>query len=483
MKRRLGPILAVVLLLGLGVYTYLSEFRGKEEDKKAETEKDKPLPFDRAGLKAVRIKNANGEFRLEKQGDAWKLTAPLQADADKEAIEGLLSSLDYARVERRLGKEIARKQYGLDPPKTSLTIETASSGGAPTLAIGESNPIGGTYYALLPGSDEVAVVSSSLGEVAKKDLLTLRDKSLLTLDSWKVKRLSLERGRETIRLEKPDEGWVIRQPVEAPADGPTITDLLNALQNLRASGFDSERPTAADLRRFGLTPPQARMTLLQEGWDVEKTVIFGKVAPGGGRYARTLGREPVVTVPSDFWPKVTTKLSDLRRKDLLGVQQYRIESITIARNGGPATTLTRQKDQTWTLGGASKGTVKSETVDTLLRMVSDLKALSFDDNPKAQVRASLSRRPALDLSLQEETDTAGGKPKSQHLLIGRPGKKGQVLVRDMAWRPIATVAPGVLDKINGQVEALIKEAAAPKPGPGPSASPAPSVSPAPSPGK
>ena len=481
MKRRLGPILAVALLLGLGVYTYLSEVRGTAGEKKTGAEKDKAIPFDRAGLKSIRIKNDNGEFRVEKQGESWKLTAPLQTDADKETLEGLLGSLDAAHVERRLGKESDRKQYGLDPPKASLTIEATPPAPAGTLEIGDSNPVGGTYYALLPGSGEVAVVGSTLGEVAKKDLLSLRDKSLLTLDPWKMKRLSLERGKETIRLEKAGEGWVIRQPVETPADGPTITDLLNALQNLRASAFDVEKPSGADLRRFGLTPPQARMTLLQEGWDVEKTVVFGKEVKGGGRYARTLGRDPVITVPADFWPKVTTRLFDLRRKDLLGVQQYRIESITFARGGGTAMTLTRQKDQTWLLAGASRGSVKSETVDTLLRAISDLKALSFDDHPKEPQRASLSRRPALDLTLQEEADASGGKPRSQHLLIGPPDKKGQSLVRDLAWTPIATAASGILDRINGTIEAIVKEAAAPKPAASPAASP--SVSPAPPPAR
>ncbi len=474
LKRRLGPILAVALLLGLGAYTYFSEVRGKPAEKTTGDEKDKAFPFERAAVKTIRITNDNGTLRLEKQGDAWKLTQPLQADADKESIDGLLSSLDFARVERRLGKESDRKQYGLEPPKATLTLETGTAGAPPTLSIGESNPIGGTYYALLPGSGDVAVVSASLGEISKKDLFALRDKSLLTLDPWKMKRLSLGRGKETIRLEKPDEGWVIRQPVETPADGPTITDLLTALQNLRATKFDSEKPSAADLRRYGLEAPEASMTLLQDGWDVEKTVVFGKEVTGGGRYARTLGRDPVVIVPSDFWTKVTTRLADLRRKDLLGVQQYRVAGITFARHGGAAMTLTRQKDQSWSLAGAAKGEVKADTVDTLLRSIGELKALSFDDHPKEATRVSLASRPALDLTLQEEAEASGGKQKSQHLLIGPAPKKEQILVQDPAWRPIATASVGTLEKIDSQLEAVVKEATTPKP----AASPAPSPSPA-----
>jgi len=267
----------------------------------------------------------------------------------------------------------------------------------------------------------------------------------------------------------------VRQPVEAPADGPTLTDLLSGLESLRATAFVSEKPSEADLKRFGLAPPQARMTLLQEGWDVEKSVIFGKEAPGGGRYARTIGRDPVLTVPADFWTKVTTKFFNLRRRDLMGVQQYRIYTITLARNGHPAITLKREKDQTWTLSGASRGTLKSESVDTLLRMVSDLKAQAFDDSPKESVRTGISRRPALDLTLQEEPDASSGKEKSQHLLISPPDKAGHILVRDMAWRPIAVAPAGVLVKIDGQIDALLKEAAeASKPQASPAASPIPS---------
>ena len=105
--------------------------------------------------------------------------------------------------------------------------------------------------------------------------------------------------------------------------------------------------------------------------------------------------------------------------------------------------------------------------------------MAFDDSPKESVRSGISRGPALDLTLQEEPDAAGGKEKSQHLLISPPDRAGHVLVRDMAWRPIAVAAAGVLQKIDGQIDALLKEAAeAPKPAPVPAGSPAPSPSPA-----
>jgi len=473
-KRRLGPLVSILLLAGLLAYVYLYEVRGKSAGTAADTSKDKPIPFERGQLKSVRLTNEKGTFRIEKTGEQWRLTEPLPSDADKDAVEGLLNALEMARVERHLGKGEDRKEYGLDPPKATVTLETTAAGGGGSLSVGDGSPIGGSYYALLPVTNEVVVLSSMIGDLTRKDLLALRDKSLLALDPWKVKKLTLERGKETIRFEKPDDGWVVRQPVEAPADGPTLTDLLSALQTLRASAFDTENPTAADLKTFGLSPPLARMVLLQDGWDVEKTVEFGREAAGGGRYARTVGRDPVLTIPADFWTKVTTKFFDLRRRDLLGVQQYRVETITLARHGKPALTLQRGKEQDWTVSGGAQGTLKSESVDTLLRMISDLKALAFDDNPKESVRAGVLKEAALDVTLQEEADATSGKQKSQHLMVSVPDKVGHILVRYMAWRPIAVASADVLKKIDTQIDDLLKEAATPKPqaGASPSASPA-----------
>jgi hypothetical protein len=471
-KRRPGPILALFLLVLLGAWIYFKEYRKPAESKGAGT--DRLIAFERPDLKAIRIENDKGEIRLEKQGEDWRITAPLEADADKDAVEGLLTSLEMARVERRLGAEGDRKTYGLDPPRASLTLELASAPEPRTLRLGDGTPIGGTFFASLDGAPEVAVVSSSAGDIAGKDLLGLRDKSLLSFDPWKVRKLVIERGSENVLLEHPNDGWVIRRPIEAPADGPTVTDLLNALEGLRARSFVVERPTGADLRRHGLAPPAARLTILQDGWDVEKTVLIGGTVPkggkgsapsDGGRYARTVGRDPVITVPGDFWEKVTTRLLDLRRKELLALNRYRIETITAARDGGSALVLSRQKDGTWTVSGLASGTVKGESVDELLGALSQVKPTSFNDRVTEAQRASLSRKPALDVTLQEEADAAGGAPKSQHLVFGHAGRSGTAPARDMAWKFVGAIPGDFVGKIGVSLDTLRKEAVTPPPAP------------------
>ncbi|HEU4402774.1 MAG TPA: DUF4340 domain-containing protein [Candidatus Polarisedimenticolia bacterium] len=460
MRVRPGFVTSLALLVGLVAWVALREMRPPDGGQgKGTDSQQRPIPFERSDLKAIRITNPKGTLRLEKSGEAWTITEPLKADTNKDAVEGLLSSLEIARIERRLGTGADPKAYGLDPPRTSVTLDLASVATPRTLTVGDANPVGGTWFTLLPGGKEVAIVGSSIGDLANKDVTSLRDRTLLAFDPWKVTKLRIERGRESILLLKPGDGWKLQEPVEAPADGPAVTDFLSALEGLRAASFVSEKPAEAELRKAGLAPPVTRVTLLQEGWDVDKSLLFGNETEAG-RYARTAGRDPLVTVPKDVWPKLGTKLGDFRRKDLLGVGQYRIETITAAPSGPgkEALVLARQKDSTWSVSGLAKGSIKADTADALMKAIGDLKATAFDDHPSEALRASLARRPALELTLHEEQDASGKPGKSQHLVIGPPDRAGTIRVRDMAWRPIALAQGAVLTRILKQIETISKEA-------------------------
>jgi hypothetical protein len=92
-KIRLGPLIALLLLTGLGAWVYFQEFRGAEERRRAEDMESRVLPFERDDLKWIIIANDRGELRIEKQGDEYRIVEPLAAATDQEAIDSLLSSL------------------------------------------------------------------------------------------------------------------------------------------------------------------------------------------------------------------------------------------------------------------------------------------------------------------------------------------------------------------------------------------------------
>ncbi|HYV18423.1 MAG TPA: DUF4340 domain-containing protein [Verrucomicrobiae bacterium] len=491
MKIRPGPIAAVLLLAVFGGYAYFKDYRGADAKKKAEESKDKLFRFERADLKAITLAGKNGTIRLEKSGEDWAIRQPIETPAEKDAVEGVLSSLEMAKVERRLGKGDDLKTYALEPPQGTVTVET-TNGPPQSVALGDQAPIGGTWFALVSaaakdGKDakEVAVVSAAAGDLASKDLLSLRDKSLLAFDPWKVMGLTIERGKETIMLQKPAEGWKLAQPVEAPADGPAVTDLLSALERARATKFVVEKATDADLKAHGFVPPAARVTLLQEGWDAAKTIEFG-AEEDKARQARAVGKDGIVALLPEFWSKLTAPATDLRRKDVLGVGQYRVRSLTASIDGGPALVLSKGAENTWNATGLAQGTVKYDSVDLLLRRLSDVKAVAFEDHPTEAQKNAFAAKPPLDLTLEEEPDTEKGTPRRQHLAFSPVGKAARVTVRDFAWAPLFVVDGGNVAKVHQSLEDIAKEAteAAAKPaetpaGTTPPATSAPSSGPAP----
>jgi len=458
MNIRPGPIAALVLLAGLGTWVYISEFRGAADRQKVEQEKDRLFAFERADLRAIVVRNPAGSVRLQKDGDTWAVVEPLSAPADRDAVEGMLSSLESARVERHLGTDGDRKSYGLDPAPLGITLETAA-GPVSTVELGDTNPIGGAYFAALPGG-ELAVVSVSLGEVAKKDLFAVRDKSLVAFDPFKMKSLVIERGSEVIALEKKETGWTMTRPVVAPADGPTITDLLSALERVRAARFPADHPAPDDLKAWGFEPPAVRLTLLQEGWDTARTVELG-AGKDGERHARTVGRDAVVSITPEFWPKANVALFDLRRRDALGLSQYRLRSISIARDGGRALVLEKGDEGNWKVSGLATGMVKFDSVDALVRSIAGVKAVAFDDHPSKALEASLAGRPAIDATFEQEPDAAGGAALRQHLIFGAVGKDGRMPVKDLDWASVLWAEGAALAGIGEHIDALVKEAAAP----------------------
>lgn len=454
MKIRPGPAVAVLLLFALGAWAYFQEYRGGADRRAAEQQRERPVSFLRTEVAAIVLENGKGRFRLQRQQEAWRLLEPLEAVADKEAVEAILSALEYARIERRIGAGEDLQPYGLDQPRATLTLELAGDKVPQVLRVGEHAPIGEYCFALLPGDGGVALVSATLEDLAKKDLLALRDKSLLDVDAWNVRSLRLERGAETVVLAKVDDGWKLQSPVEAPADGPTVTDLLNELDRLQAIAFLREEPTADELAGYGLDQPAARMTVHQEGWETGKTVWFGSVVDGA-RAARAGPAGPVVAVTETFWPKVTTSIFDLRRKDILALNRYRVWGVTVARQDGEPLVLRQNEEGAWAASGLVGGTATKASIEVLLAHISDLRATAFMDRPSAGQREALSRRPALDLSLEEEPASEDREPPRQHLLIGAPDQNGQVKVRDLAWEPIALAPAAVYERILRQLDEIV----------------------------
>jgi hypothetical protein len=82
-------LLMLIILAGLGGYLYLVEFPARQQEVKQETEQKKLLLVPETAITGLIISTAQGPLQLNRaQSGIWKITAPLQTDADIREVQG-----------------------------------------------------------------------------------------------------------------------------------------------------------------------------------------------------------------------------------------------------------------------------------------------------------------------------------------------------------------------------------------------------------
>src|SRR4051794_29414305 len=119
-----GLLIAVVLLAvvgGAAVWVYKHpEDKSKTPD--AATTKLLSIPDDQ--FQEIRIKKVTDErITLKRDGNKWRLTAPVNLNADLEAVNGMATALGNLNADKVIEENAADlKAYGLDTPTLDIEI-------------------------------------------------------------------------------------------------------------------------------------------------------------------------------------------------------------------------------------------------------------------------------------------------------------------------------------------------------------------------
>jgi hypothetical protein len=150
---RAGLVL-VVVLGGLAVYAVLS--------------RPQPAPprpsFLPCGVTTALYVKVQGQDRvLELQrpdvSDPWRLTQPVQADADPGRVTTFVNAIDVIRLQNTIRDPRPDATYGLDRPREVLTCRV-KDGSSYNLSVGSPSFDGSGYYARKGGDSRVFVISS-----------------------------------------------------------------------------------------------------------------------------------------------------------------------------------------------------------------------------------------------------------------------------------------------------------------------------------
>jgi hypothetical protein len=350
--RRLIPYVVIFLIL-VGAYTGL---RWRQEQQSARDEQAKKVfhlkEADISGLSLVRGKD---EVHLVKKDKIWRLTAPLNTKADQSIVDSMLTTLARLQKERDLGKEKDLKPFGLDKP--GLVIKFTAQGQPHQLAIGAKAPGDHHYYVLRDQDPGVLTISTGSKDSLDRQLLALRDKTLLAFAAGEVKGLKVKTPKTAVVLEKTGpEAWRWAGRPAFRVRGDRVEKLLRDINIARVKNFIE--PPPKKLAALGLVPDhRTEITVATPAGD--QTLWLG-TQKDNTVYARIGAAGHVVLVDAALAHEVDKTLASLEDRRLWSGAIRDVHQVVW---GPPGKTWTARKDpEAWKITGPDQAATQQPAV-------------------------------------------------------------------------------------------------------------------------
>jgi hypothetical protein len=409
-------------------------------------------------------------FSLERRGDAWFMTKPVEWPANPDAVSRIINELQFLEHKtsfptkdlEKNGQKLA--DYGLEQPRLTLTFTSGEVGvsGAPTrttvLRLGDTAKVGDGLYLLSSDGEKIHVVNRALVDTLSIPFDQLRLDTIFSIQVFEAQSLSLQTAAPStvrVRLDRDRETgrWVFRTPVNARAAVNATKTVINDLDALRVKSFVLQNPPAV----APSAAPALRLTL--EGNNRHETLFIGSPVDGDDTYyAQLEGRSAIFTVAiaTPLMDSLRNAAEDLRDRHILDFDAVSVTSITLSALNQPEVNLQRLETQgdgqeaAWqiTRRGGDQGSqtmpADAGAVKRLLEQLETLSAIRFqsDAPTNADIEAWGFNRPEREITLNFR-GTPGTSTVT--LQIGLPTKRENLAYARLAGLPsIYAVEPDIL---------------------------------------
>jgi hypothetical protein len=230
--------------------------------------------------------------------------------------------------------------------------------------------------------------------------LGFRDRTLVKLPGADVVRL--ERDRRKATFAQVDGSWKLTEPLKADADHDELNEFIDTLAHLRADELVAEKPTADDLKTYGLDRPEARWRLLSGDKEVLDLQIGKQEKDGPRCYARVGGRDLVFLLDRKTSERA---LGEFRTRTVWNppVDAAQVDAVRFGYAKNPFTL--ERTEGNWQVAGKPDLKVNTEAVNETLAALAGLKLVRYAVDKDADLQLYGLKTPELVL----EVATRGGK--------------------------------------------------------------------------
>jgi hypothetical protein len=378
MSRGVSTLILFVVLVALGAYIWFVERKREPVDPDA-----KPKVF--ASVEAEKIdhlvvRSSKGDTTtLEKQGETWRLVAPVQTEADLGEVSGITSGLARLEQQSTVDQPAGLGEYGLEPARFEITFKVAGEGQPRKLLLGDKTPTGADLYAKLGDAPAVFLIQSYLESTFDRGTFDLRDKAALKFAREKLDGVEIARTGDAIGFAKSGDEWRMTKPLAVRADYGAVEGVIGRLNTLQMKSIVA--PELGDAKAFGLDVPQFTVTL--NAGSARSALLVGTASPDGSLYAKDAARPMVFTVDGTLADDLKKAATEYRPKDLFEFRTFTGTRFEITRDGATVV-FEKQKGtgegavEKWVQAQPKKDVEESKILDAL-SAVSNLRAVSFAD--------------------------------------------------------------------------------------------------------
>ena len=413
-----------ILVAGLGGFFVYDTYWLVPAREKKESVKGRLWEVEPKDVESLTIKRKGETVRVRRTDSGWELLEPVKTRADRGAVDGIVTTLVTARVDREVAAAPGKlDEFGLAPPETEVTLEV--KGGAPlALLLGAKSPTGAWLFAKEASKPAVVALSEIVARDLAKPVTELRDRTVLAFDRKSVGQVDIQFpgqvSGEAIALESAEAGkWRMTKPRALPADPDVVADFLEKLDGAKAKDFVDDAP--GSLAPYGLDRPST--VTLWVGKDKERAsriLLFGREdKEKKGVYVMRSGEPGVMLVGEELWAAVPKTAGALRDKVVLAYQYDKVSRVELAGPRGP---LTLERDGIgWKITAPESFKADTGAVNGVLWRIRDLRASGFLAEEAAAIPRFLPK-PEVTVKLWEEGAT---EPKTLLLAASRETRGGQ----------------------------------------------------------
>lgn len=291
---QIGIGLVVLAVLAGGVY-----YKAKQD---AQIGTSQTTAADMPQLKAedpdkIVVTNADKpEVVLEKKGDKWELTKPVNAPANQTNVKSVVDNLKELKATELIlssPTEEQKKDYLFEPGKAVHVVVYKGADKKLDATFGKSGARG--QLAMVEGKPGIYAVSGYSSYLYTREPKGWRDAEIFKFDDTNATNLTIAKKDGTLSFTKGDKGWAgtFKDKPIADLDEEKVKDAIRAFKSLNAEDFGDGKTT----KDTGLDEPQSTVTVQLKDNAGKYVLKVGNVSTGTSHYVQKEGDPTIFVIP------------------------------------------------------------------------------------------------------------------------------------------------------------------------------------------